>query len=948
LVSLLALLLCIAAALPGHAAPAAADSAEPVLAWGSNGSGELGDGTTTQRDSPVQVQSLPAADPISLLAGGDSFSLALTQSGQVWAWGSNLGQLGDGTNTSRSTPVQVQGLPASDAVTRIAAGSYHSLAVTRSGQVWAWGYNYHGELGDYTTTTRLTPVQVQGLPQSDPVTGIAAGNNHSLAVTRSGQVWAWGYNYYGELGDYTTTNRLSAVQVQGLTGPVRAVAAGNYLSMAMTQSGQVLVWGDNSYGQFGFTGTASSSSPVQIQGLTGVNAIAAGVGHSLAMTQGGQVWAWGLNNVGQLGDGTTTNHTTPAKVQVQTTVGSGPGLPSNDPVLALAAGGYHSLAMTESGQVFAWGYNAKGQLGNSNVGQMANSPVVVLEEFQGCCQPVEVTTIAGGISHSLAVSAPATPTATSTPTETPTSTVTTTPTPTGITYTITFDPNGGIGSPANAQTKADGTLSSQPQPLRDGYDFVGWFTSATGGTQIGADTVFTADTTIYAQWSVTTAPSTPTATATATLTETSTPPAPVSTATRVPEECNPRPNVGLSVVPTAGGDLSVTVNAQSSGATPGNTLRSLQFGTASNGLVDAGNVTGSPGNFAETLAPGTASTNFRVHRINPGASVTVPLTVFDACGAWPTFVGAGPGQTSTSTAPNVESASAAGTPPPTATPTPTQTPTETPTPTPTTPPPTATATAALPGRPQVVLSMSADPTSGPVGSTTKFSLKQSNISGVPSASNAPSSGIPSGAVAVAPDASRPPDGDLGQVAYAVRADQQAADVGSTYAQAAPTVGVALAIVGVEQRVPDGMTFISADNNGTYNPRTNSVSWLIRDGLPPGASLTLSYTARLDVAGSWTSAACVDAVDASGNQTNDCATAIVTVTAGAPTPTPTVGPTVVSAQPTSTLTLVPPPVIAAVRPTLTTTEEDVLKDVIAHVEGQGAPSQQVPVQVPQTP
>jgi hypothetical protein len=137
---------------------------------------------------------------------------------------------------------------------------------------------------------------------------------------------------------------------------------------------------------------------------------------------------------------------------------------------------------------------------------------------------------------------------------------------------------------------------------------------------------------------------TPSPTPTRTPTPTSTPPlAPTSTPTRVPVACDPRPNVALSVRPTTGGDLSVTVSAQSSGATQGNILQSLQFGTASNGLVDTASVTGSPGNFTETLAPGTISTSFVVHRVNPAAAVTVPFVAFDVCGAWPTFVGQGTG-----------------------------------------------------------------------------------------------------------------------------------------------------------------------------------------------------------------------------------------------------------------------------------------------------------------
>jgi len=238
----------------------------------------------------------------SEIAAGLYHSITLKSDGTVWTWGDNQhGQLGDGTATDRTTPVQVQGLTG---VVAIAGGSYHSLALKSDGTVWAWGSNSSGQLGNGTTTKSYTPMQVQGLTG---VVAIAAGGKHSLALKSDGTVWAWGDNWYGQLGNGTTTNRFTPVQVQGLTGVV-AIAGGYYHTIALKQDGTVWTWGYNWYGQLG-DGTSSPhrTTPVQVQGLTGVVAIAGGYYHTVALKQDGTVWTWGSDSYGQLGDGRLLN-----------------------------------------------------------------------------------------------------------------------------------------------------------------------------------------------------------------------------------------------------------------------------------------------------------------------------------------------------------------------------------------------------------------------------------------------------------------------------------------------------------------------------------------------------------------------------------------------------------------------------------------------------------------
>jgi len=306
-----------------------------VWAWGGNEWGQLGDGYfghENDRHRPVRVildpdSSLPLTD-VTAIASGYGHSMALRADGTVWTWGSNhSGVLGDGTETNRHTPVQVMVDPDSSlpltGVTAIAAGISHSMALKADGTVWAWGINHNGRLGDGTTTQRSAPVQVkQGANPLSGVTAIAAGYGHSMALKADGTVWAWGSNTTGQLGDGGTTQRTTAVQVQQgaetLSG-VTAIAAGHGHSMALKADGTVWAWGSNTNGQLGDGSTTQRTTAVQVTIGTGdpfdrVTAISAGENCCLALSADGAAWSWGKNNRGQLGDGSTTQRIQPVKV----------------------------------------------------------------------------------------------------------------------------------------------------------------------------------------------------------------------------------------------------------------------------------------------------------------------------------------------------------------------------------------------------------------------------------------------------------------------------------------------------------------------------------------------------------------------------------------------------------------------------------------------------------
>ncbi|MBN1368442.1 MAG: hypothetical protein JW967_11010 [Dehalococcoidales bacterium] len=313
---------------------------------------------------------------IGLLLPQPSEAIELPTS-DVWAWGYNIsGQIGDGTTINRSLPVQVSNMTWA---TEVSCGGLFSLALKSDGTVWSWGYNASGQLGNGNSTNSLDPVQVCGL---SGITSISAGTLHSLALKSDGTVWAWGNNDYGQLGDGTTDNCFSPVQVSGLTD-VTAISAGGFHSLALKSDGTVWSWGYNNYGQLGDGSITERHNPVQVSGLTDVTAISAGGFHSLALKFDGTVRSWGYNNFGQLGDDTSTDRHAPVYVT---------GLNS---VVRIAAGGLHSLALKSDGTVWAWGNNGNGRLGDGTTTDRI-IPVQV-GEISG------VIDISGGGCHSIAL-----------------------------------------------------------------------------------------------------------------------------------------------------------------------------------------------------------------------------------------------------------------------------------------------------------------------------------------------------------------------------------------------------------------------------------------------------------------------------------------------------------------------------------------------------------------
>jgi alpha-tubulin suppressor-like RCC1 family protein len=332
-----------------------------VWAWGSNNKGQLGDGTTTDRTTPMQVSGLAG---VSAIAAGSAHSVALKNDGTVWTWGSNSnGQLGNGTKTDSKTPVQVSNLAG---ITSIAAGSAHTVALKNDGTVWAWGSNSNGQLGNGTAgpgTDSSTPVPAIGLIG---VIAVTAGQNHSVALRNipvlinDGTVWAWGSNSNGQLGNGTILDAWVPIQVSGLTG-ASAIAAGYAHTVALrnifnlTNDGTIWAWGSNANGQLGDGTITDKWIPTMVSGLSLMTTIAAGFNHTIAlMNNNGTIWTWGSNSNGQLGDGTQIDRPTPLPVSGLTGV------------FAIAAGNKDNIVLRNN-DFQVWGSNSNGQLGDGTI-----------------------------------------------------------------------------------------------------------------------------------------------------------------------------------------------------------------------------------------------------------------------------------------------------------------------------------------------------------------------------------------------------------------------------------------------------------------------------------------------------------------------------------------------------------------------------------------------------
>ena len=363
-----------------------------LWAWGNNSSGQLGDGTTFASSIPVQVSDPDPSKQWIAVSAGAGHTAAIKTDGTLWAWGGNTyGQLGNAdsgyydppTNTKpKYSPIPVQVSdpdPSKQWIAVSASAGMHTIAIKKDGTLWAWGWNSYGKLGDGTTTTRDTPVQVSDPDPSKQWVAISAGSYHTAAIKANGTLWAWGIGGgqlgIGTGGDSYIPKQVGTAEQKTEGWKWQYVSAGLYHTVAIKTDGTIWAWGANSYGQLGDGTSGSANIPVQVKAdaatpFTGVIAVSAGRHHTVAIKKDGTLWAWGDNEYyGQLGIGVSDDNPHPYPVFV------------GNMWKSVSAANDQTVAIKNDGVLWAWGYNENGQLGDATVKNKFSPVRVILSNW---------------------------------------------------------------------------------------------------------------------------------------------------------------------------------------------------------------------------------------------------------------------------------------------------------------------------------------------------------------------------------------------------------------------------------------------------------------------------------------------------------------------------------------------------------------------------------------
>jgi serine/threonine protein kinase/alpha-tubulin suppressor-like RCC1 family protein len=316
-----------------------------VLCWGGNNAGQLGVGRSGRVATPTRIEGIRFRD----IAAGVSHTCGVTTAGEAVCWGNNQhGELGDGTATARRAPVQVQ-VGGSHRFARVRTGGSHTCGLTDQGEVFCWGDNRLGQLGDNSNAARRTPARAG----SGGFASVDAGWNHSCALDRSGQAHCWGSNEDGQLGIGSTENAAAPSPVVSRQRFTQLVTGGSH-TCAVTSGGDAFCWGRNQHGQLGDGATSPQSTPAAVTGGLSFASLAAGSVHTCGLTRNGEAYCWGQNSYGQLGDGSTADRRAPVRVEGFLRFAS------------LHASGAHTCGVTPGGQQYCWGYNVEGQIGDGS------------------------------------------------------------------------------------------------------------------------------------------------------------------------------------------------------------------------------------------------------------------------------------------------------------------------------------------------------------------------------------------------------------------------------------------------------------------------------------------------------------------------------------------------------------------------------------------------------
>ncbi|XP_054256531.1 E3 ubiquitin-protein ligase HERC2 isoform X4 [Indicator indicator] len=363
-----------------------------VFVWGLNDKDQLGGLKGSKIKVPSFSETLSALNVVQV-AGGSKSLFAVTVEGKVYACGeATNGRLGLGIS-SGTVPIPRQITALSNYVVKkvaVHSGGRHAMALTVDGKVFSWGEGDDGKLGHFSRMNCDKPRLIEAL-KTKRIRDIACGSSHSAAITSSGELYTWGLGEYGRLGHGDNTTQLKPKMVKVLLGHrVIQVACGSRdaQTLALTDEGLVFSWGDGDFGKLGRGGSEGCNIPQNIERLNGqgVCQIECGAQFSLALTKSGVVWTWGKGDYFRLGHGTDVHVRKPQVVE---------GLRGKK-IVHVAVGALHCLAVTDTGQVYAWGDNDHGQQGNGTT--TVNRKPTLVQGLEG----QKITRVACGSSHSVA------------------------------------------------------------------------------------------------------------------------------------------------------------------------------------------------------------------------------------------------------------------------------------------------------------------------------------------------------------------------------------------------------------------------------------------------------------------------------------------------------------------------------------------------------------------
>lgn len=329
-----------------------------VCSWGRGEDGQLGHGDADERHSPTIISVLQDAEISSITCGADHTTARSDTSLTVYSWGwGDFGRLGHGNSSDLFMPQPIKGLQGIE-IKQIVCGDSHCLAITRDGQVKSWGRNQNGQLGLGNTDDALVPRTIYAF-QGIAVKMVAAGAEHTAAVTESGKLYGWGWGRYGNLGLGDRSDRLVPGEVAPVQGEkMSLVACGWRHTVAVSDTGSLYTYGWSKYGQLGHGDYEDHLVPHQVAALKGhrIFQVSGGWRHTMALDDEGKLFGWGWNKFGQVGVANNDDHNSPQLVKI----------PVSERITQVSCGWRHTVAITEKDNVFSWGRGTSGQLGHGD------------------------------------------------------------------------------------------------------------------------------------------------------------------------------------------------------------------------------------------------------------------------------------------------------------------------------------------------------------------------------------------------------------------------------------------------------------------------------------------------------------------------------------------------------------------------------------------------------